>query len=242
MTEVRGFFHRKSTYLVGIPVLVVLAVVVGPFVYINFVQGDPPEKLSFSDVTTSSTARGSSASTTAPPVGVDGVWSVGGSSQVGYRVPEVLFGQSTEAVGRTGAVTGSVTIAGTTVSDATFTADLTKVTSDEGNRDRQFQGRIMDTASFPTATFTLTEPITLASLPANREEVTVKATGDLTLKGKTNAVTFDLTARRNGDTVEVNGSIPIHFADYGISNPSFGPASVGDDGELELLLVLTRAS
>ena len=44
---------------------------------------------------------------------------------VGYRVPEVLFGQSTEAAGRTTRVTGTMTIDGTTVEDATFTADLT---------------------------------------------------------------------------------------------------------------------
>ena len=34
--------------------------------------------------------------------------------------------------------------------------------------------------------------------------------------------------------------MPVHFADYGISNPSFGPAKVGDDGTVEVLLDLTR--
>ena len=43
------------------------------------------------------------------------------------------------------------------------------MTSDEQRRDSQFQGRIMDTATYPTATFELTEPITLDSLPANGE-------------------------------------------------------------------------
>jgi hypothetical protein len=56
----------------------------------------------------------------------------------------------------------------------------------------------------------------------------------------TNAVTVDLLARRNGATIEVNGTIPITFADYDIANPSGGPAQVGDDGEIEFLLVLTR--
>lgn len=35
-------------------------------------------------------------------------------------------------------------------------------------------------------------------------------------------------------------TIPITFADYGIDNPSAGPAQVGDEGELEFLLVLGR--
>lgn len=50
-----GFFRRKGTYLVGVPVLLVLLLVGGPFVYINFIEGDAPAKLSFSSDSTSST-------------------------------------------------------------------------------------------------------------------------------------------------------------------------------------------
>ena len=233
-----GFFRRKSTYLIGVPVLLALLLVGGPFVYINFIEGDAPAKLSFSAASTSTTRAGTSG--TSVPATVDGTWTISEGSKAGYRVKEVLFGQSTEAVGRTTVVTGDFTISGTTVSAATFTVDLTKVTSDQDNRDRQFQGRIMETATFPTATFKLTKPITLATLPANLDEVTVSATGDLTLHGKTQSVTFDVKARRNGATIELNGTIPVTFADYGVANPSFGPASVGDTGEVEFLLVLTQ--
>ena len=31
------------------------------------------------------------------------------------------------------------------------------------------------------------------------------------------------------------------FADYGIANPSGGPAKVGDDGEVEALLIFSKA-
>ena len=233
-----GFFRRTSTYVVGVPVLLALLLVGGPFVYINFVEGDAPAKLSFSADSTSSTRAGTSG--TSVPATVDGTWTIGQGSKAGYRVKEVLFGQSAEGVGRTSAVTGDFTISGTTVSGATFTVDLTKVTSDQDNRDRQFQGRIMETATYPTATFKLTKPITLSTLPANLDEVTVSATGDLMLHGKTQSVTFDLKARRNGTTIEINGTIPVAFADYGVANPSFGPASVGDTGEVEVLLVLTQ--
>ncbi len=136
---------------------------------------------------------------------------------------------------------GNLTIKGTTVPAASFTVDLTTVSSDQANRDRQFQGRIMDTATFPTATFKLTKPITLTSILPNLTEVKVSATGDLTLHGKTTSVTFELIARRNGDKIEVNGTIPITFADYGIDNPSGGPASTEDHGELEFLLAFARA-
>ena len=56
----------------------------------------------------------------------------------------------------------------------------------------------------------------------------------------TNQVTFDLTARRNGATIEVNGIIAVDFDDFEIPDASGGPATVGRDGEIELLLVFTR--
>jgi polyisoprenoid-binding protein YceI len=231
--------RNKKTWFIGIPVLLVIVFVGGPFVYIHFIEGTPPAKLKLSTVTTQ--AKSGSTTTEATSASINGSWKVKSGSAAQYRVPEVLFGQSTTAVGKTTAVTGDMTISGTTVQTASFTADLTKVTSDQANRDRQFQGRIMDTASFPTATFKLTSPIDLGSIPANGKQVTVKATGDLTLHGKTNPVTFDIVAQRNGSTIETNGTIPVKFADYGIPAPSFGPAEVGDNGQLVFLISFTQS-
>ena len=152
----------------------------------------------------------------------------------------MLFGQDNEAAGRTNAVTGDLTIAGTSVNTATFTVDMATVTSDSGQRDGQFRGRIMQTSQFPTSTFELTQPIQLGSVPANLVQVPITATGKLTLHGVTKDVTVDLQARLNGANLEVNGTIPIAFADYNISNPSGGPAQVGDNGEIELLLVFQK--
>ncbi|HZP28629.1 MAG TPA: YceI family protein [Acidimicrobiia bacterium] len=243
---VPGFLRRKRTYLIGIPILVLLVAVVAPYVYIHFIEGPAPEKLTLSDPDSSraTTTTGSDGSAEASSdVSVDGTWKVTkDGTVVGYRVDEVLFGQSATAVGRTNAVTGELTIGGTTVTAGRFTADLTKVTSDRSNRDGQFQGRIMDTATYPTATFELTAPIPLSSIPQNLVKITEKASGDLTLRGKTRPVSFDVVARRNGDKIEVNGSIPITFADWGIPNPSFGPASTEDHGILEFILVFTRRS
>ncbi|HYN17042.1 MAG TPA: YceI family protein, partial [Actinomycetes bacterium] len=171
---------------------------------------------------------------------LDGSWTVGSGSEAGYRVKEVLLGQSTEAVGRTSAVTGELTVSGTEVSSGSFTVDLTQVTSDEARRDSQFQGRIMDTATYPTATFELAEPISLDSLPGDGETVTATASGQLTLHGTTKRVTVELTVVGDGDSFKVSGSIPVAFADYGIANPSFGAVTTEDNGEIEFLLVFTR--
>jgi polyisoprenoid-binding protein YceI len=231
--------RNKKTWFIGIPILLIVVFVGGPFVYIHFIQGDPPAKLKLSTVTTD--PKSDPSSTAATSDSIDGAWKVASGSAAQYRVPEVLFGQSTTAVGKTTAITGDMTISGSTVPTATFTADLTKVTSDQANRDRQFQGRIMDTASFPTATFKLTSPIDLGSVPANGKQVTEKATGDLTLRGKTQSVTFDIVAQRDGSTIETNGTIPVKFDDYGIPAPSFGPAQVGDNGELVFLVSFTQS-
>jgi polyisoprenoid-binding protein YceI len=157
-----------------------------------------------------------------------------------YIVQEVLFGQETEAVGRTSAVTGELTVSGSQVERGSFTVDLTKVASDEQRRDSQFQGRIMETATYPTATFELLQPITLASLPADGSAVTVTANGQLTLHGTAKPVTVELSVQRSGDGVQASGSIPVTFADYGITNPSFGPVTTKDRGEIEFLLAFAR--
>jgi polyisoprenoid-binding protein YceI len=257
---------RVAPWIIGVVAVVIVLAVAGPFVYIHFIQADPPEKLGFDAITTTTTtvpvattAAGTgepSATTTPSPAattaagsgnastaaaGIDGAWKITDGTQVGYRVKETLFGQSTEGVGRTSTVTGQLTAAGTTISAAEFSVDMASIRSDQSQRDNQFRTRIMDVARFPTATFELTAPIDLGSLPADQQQVPVKATGDLTLRGTTKPVTMDLTARRNNGHLEVTGSLSVVFADWGIPNPSFGPASTADNGLLEVLLVFARA-
>jgi polyisoprenoid-binding protein YceI len=225
--------------IAAVAAVAVLAVA-GPFVYIHFVEGDPPAALSLDDVTTStSTTAGGGA---AAREGIDGRWTVAAGSQAGYRVSEVLFGQDAVAVGRTEDVTGSLTITGTSVTDGSFAVDLTTVSSDQSRRDGQFHDRIMQTSRFPTATFALTKPIDLGSTPVDGAEVRSRATGDLTVHGVKRSVTFDVTAKRTSGTIAINGAIPVVFADYGIGDPSFGPATVQDHGVIEFLLVLNPST
>jgi hypothetical protein len=86
----------------------------------------------------------------------------------------------------------------------------------------------------------MTKPLDLGGLPAEGAEKTYKISGKLTLRGVTKDVTIDLLAKRTGGRIAVNGQIPIHFADYSVPNPSGGPASVGNDGSLEVLLVFSK--
>ena len=180
-------------------------------------------------------------STTATSAAGTSQWVATDSSQVGYRVQEVLFGVDTTAVGRTDQVQGTLTIDGTQVSGVDFTVDVASIQSDESRRDNQFRGRVMSADQFPTATFVLTQPIELGVEPADGVEVTTQATGDLTLRGVTNSVTFDLTAKQDDGLIGVQGSIPVLFADYGIANPSNGGISTEDNGLVEFVLVFQPA-
>jgi polyisoprenoid-binding protein YceI len=226
---------RRRLLVAGVALALALALG-GPYLYINAVQDDAPGRLAVAQSDTTATTTGDAGTGGS----LDRTWVAGSGSQAGYRVKEVLLGQDVEAVGRTSAVTGQLAISGTQVISGSFTVDLTQVTSDEDRRDDAFQGRIMDTATYPTATFELTEPITLEELPADGETVTATANGELTLHGTTRAVTVKVTVQRSGDSVQASGSIPVTFADYGIANPSFGPVSTEDNGEVEFLLAFTR--
>jgi polyisoprenoid-binding protein YceI len=180
----------------------------------------------------------------------DGTWNVDTSigsfsdfsgSFVGYRVQEQLSGiGANTAVGRTPDVSGTLTIAGDQVTAADITADLTTLQSDDSRRDGQLQRQGIQTDQFPTAEFTLTQPIS-GTLPAENTEVEVQATGNLTLHGVTKEVTIPLKAKWAGDVIEVAGSTEITFADYNITPPnSFMVLSIADTGTLELQLFFTR--
>jgi len=187
---------------------------------------------------TSVTTTVAPATTTAPAAGPSG-WTIAEGSEVGYRVVEVLVGVDTEGVGRTTQVTGALTIDGTVLTDASFEVDVASISSDDGRRDGAFRGPIMRAETYPTATFTLTQPLDLGTEPVDGAEVAVTAHGELTLREVTRAVDVELTGRMENGRIGVLGSIPVVFADYGIDNPSTAMVTTHDDGLLEFVLVFT---
>lgn len=237
--------HWKGLLAGTVVVIAVLAVGI-PYVYIHLVEGSQPAPLALSDVPSGSTTNAtSSGSTNSGGVSGDvtGTWSVSTGSEAGYRVHETLAGQSTTAVGRTSKVTGSLTLQASTVTAASFTVQVADITSDRSQRDAQFSGRIMDTAQYPTASFTLTKPIALLSVPAIGKTISARATGTLTMHGTSRPVSFALEAKRTASSIAVTGDIVVSYGAYNIDNPSFGGfVSVGDSGTVEFLLVTTRAA
>jgi polyisoprenoid-binding protein YceI len=231
-------WRRLRWWLLGGLVALVIVVVGGTWLYIHVIAGPAPAPLSLKSGPSSGRTSGSASTAAA----VAGTWHVAPGSIVGYRVNEVLAGQNNVAVGRTSHVTGSLDIRGGTVTAASFSVPMDTIKSDESERDVQFNGRIMETSTYPTGTLTLTTPIALGSLPAAGVIRTYHATGDLTLHGHTRKVTFPLAAERTAAGIEVSGSIPILFADWDIGNPSFaGFVTTQNHGLLEFLIKFSRS-
>jgi polyisoprenoid-binding protein YceI len=213
-------------------VLGITAAFAGPVIYRDLVVGEPEA---------APTAALTPGSSTLDASQLTGDWSIGDGSSAGYRVDEVLNGTDVTVVGSTDQVSGTITVDGTSITAATIDVDVASIATDSGNRDDYFRGTAMQVNRFPTATFTLTEPIE-AAVPSDGEVASVDATGELTLHGVTKTVSVPLQAALSGDGVQVSGSIPVTFSDYGVEAPDLGFVSVEDQGTVEFLVAATPAS
>ena len=203
------------------------------------------------DTDTGSTAADQTVDATA---GLDGAWTVevaenAGDLQgepvvsfAGFRVDEVLGGGIGEftAVGRTADVAGSIELTDTALAAATVEVTMSTLRTDNGSRDSRVY-RALNTSEFPLAVFTLVEPVELPAAMAGGEAFSGSAQGDLTIKGVTNRVAFDLQAQLVGDRIVVVGSTGVTFSDYGVTAPT-APivVSVEDHGIMEFQLIFTR--
>lgn len=223
----------------GVIVLGAVAAVAGPVVYRDLIAAPAADTPSLSGTETTGDATGSALD----PADLVGTWSVADGSEAGYRVDEVLNGTDVTVTGRTDKVTGSFTIGdtGLTLDAADLTVDVASIATDSGNRDEYFRTEALRTDEFPTATFVLTDPVTLDSAPAAGDVVQTKATGDLTIAGKTQSVTATIELKSDGKTAEIAGSIPITFSDFGVEAPNLGFVSVEDSGAVEFQLTAAQS-
>jgi polyisoprenoid-binding protein YceI len=215
--------HRLRWILAGAGVLVVLAIAA----FIKLQPTAPPLVLP--------TAAAS------PPAGpVDGTWDVAAGSVAGFRVQETILGLSNDSVGRTDAVTGTITISGDRVTSATFRIDLDAIKAG-GKTQPQF-ATSLGTRQHPTATFTLTQSATLGPAFTSGATTTAAATGQLAMHGASHLATVTFSGRRTSSVLQVAGSIPVTFSDWGIKDPQgYGfLGSLASHGTAEFLLTLDR--
>jgi polyisoprenoid-binding protein YceI len=175
--------------------------------------------------------------------GVDGHWEVipgsgKNTSQVGYTFNEVLPGQEKTTSGRGEGVKGSLVVAGEKLTEGRITVDVESISSDIEKRDINVRNHILQTGTYPEASFEVTKPADLSALPDDGSSGTVDLTGNLTLHGETREVTAGLKVLRTGDNVIVEGKLPVVRADFNLNSPTFVASQIADQGTLDLLLVL----
>jgi polyisoprenoid-binding protein YceI len=242
-----------------VAVALIFAVAVGGYVaYDQVLSGDSVAPLTLPSsspeaATSASPAASAAASASDAPANIDGevagTWNVAAGSLAGYRVRERLANLDAEsdAVGRTSNVTGSITIesAGTTttLTEGTLTVDTTTIASDEDRRDDRLRTEGLQTDQFPTATFTLTEPVEIPSAAVEGTASDVTLVGDLTLHSVTKSVWIPAKAQLVDGTIQVAGSISFALADYDIVAPNVGGfiISIADEGALEFAVNFTKA-
>ncbi|MEM8706053.1 MAG: YceI family protein [Actinomycetota bacterium] len=162
-------------------------------------------------------------------------------SFAGFRVDEELTIGQVVAVGRTGGVSGTVTIEGDQLTGTDITVDMGSITSNDSRREFPIRNAVMAT-DFPTATFVLTEAVALPAGLAAGETVTVDATGELTVAGTTNEATFTINALVRDDGFGViTGSTTITWEDYGVTPPNAPIVlSIDESGIVEFQLIVTK--
>ncbi len=164
-----------------------------------------------------------------------------------FRVREQLARLQfpTDAVGSTGKVTGQIVVNpdGSFVSDQSkVTVDLNDLRTDDQLRDGFIKRTTLQTQRFPTAEFIPTQAGGLPSPLPDTGEHTFQVVGRMTVHGVEKEITWDVTARREGQTVTSAATTKFQFGDFGLQRPQVPVVlSIVDEIRLEVQLVAKQA-
>ncbi|MEM7027980.1 MAG: YceI family protein [Chloroflexota bacterium] len=156
-------------------------------------------------------------------------------SNASYIVDEEFLGG---ALGKLGIAAGEVDVIGSTqtlegqlqlnLADLSaalgtnrFTVNLSTLKTDEDRRDNWIQENGPEFGKFSLAEFVATSLSDTPTSYNDGDEVQFKMNGDLTIRDITNAVTFDVSAKLEGDTLSGTATVPLLMSDFGIDPPNF---------------------
>jgi polyisoprenoid-binding protein YceI len=235
--------NRRNVIIAAVGAALVLGAAGVGVLYLAVFAGSSPQKLTLSSPSPSTSASTGASGSTAGA----GTWSVAAGSQAGYRVREQLASlpAPSDAVGRTTAVTGTFTLtqtaSGYSVTAASFSVDVSQLTSDKAMRDQRIHRQGLESDRYPTATFQLSSPIVLPTGAASGQTIHVSATGALTIHGVTKTVTIPIDGLLSASQIQLVGSISFPFSDFGMTPPSIGGfVSVQNSATMEFKLVLSQ--
>lgn len=184
---------------------------------------------------------------TAAPSGLSGAVTfsiVPEESKVSYEVGETFFNQNNRfnlAIGVTQVISGSVFADldnPPASSIGPIEVDISQFTSDSTRRDNAIRGRWLESSQFPIATFVSTQIVGLPDSYVEGQDYNLTVTGDLTVRNVTRSVTFEVTARLQGDTLLGRAETTVLLSEYNI-----GPIDIAGmlktEDEARLILEFT---
>lgn len=169
-----------------------------------------------------------------PEIPAGGGFVIGEGSEATFTVNEKLawLDLPNDAVMRTVGIAGTIHLDG---QPSVIELDLHSMTSDSDRRDGYVRNRM-----FPdhrTATFTVSGLDDLPDPLPEGEEITRQVEGELSIKGVTKPITFEVQARKDPDKLFVLGRTTFTWDDLELPPPNIpGRIEVKDEVQVEVLL------
>jgi polyisoprenoid-binding protein YceI len=246
MVSLPGNPSKKRVALLAIGGGFTLILVGFSLVYFVLFPTSSPEPFKLANSTTASTGGTSSAPNSTVSVG--GHWNVTTGSEAGYRVREKLgfLPAQSDAVGRTSSITGTAALTeskGTiTITAASFDVAVNTLKSDRSMRDEKIHEIGLESSRYPTATFVLSTPVTLAKNAVTGHITRVSVTGIFDIHGTSKRETLPVEFGLVGPTLETAGSLTFPWSEFGMAAPSVGGfVNVTGKATMEFDLRLQRA-
>lgn len=237
----------RKIILSSLAVIVLAVVGAGAYVWFSGGSGEPSTEVTAPPVT----AAAETTAATEPAV-VEDPAAAGAPEQVVFAIDkeqssvqftlgEVLRGDPMTVVGTTNELAGEVLVDFTDPASSQLgeiVINARTFSTGSGFRDRAVRGPILGSADdeFEFATFV---PTSLEGLPqeaAVGDEVTFTVTGEFTIAGVTNPVTFEVTLLLAAeDRIEGSGSATVTRTDFGLTIPDApGVADVSEEVDLQI--------
>lgn len=196
---------------------------------------------------TKAAAQPTAAAKAAAPAGGVRVYTVAADgTEARFLVREQLANRNlpSDAVGKTKTVSGAVAIDPATgkvdPTQSKFTVNIASLATDVSLRDGFIKRSVLTTDQFPNATFVIKEVKGLATPLPTSGDVQFQIVGDMTVRDVTKPITWDVTAKVDGNTVTGQAKTAFKFAEFNLTQPRVPSVlSIEDNIRLEIDFKLT---
>lgn len=230
----------KRTALIVVAAVVALGLGAFAFIWFSGGSGEPTTELTTPPLATDTTTSTAGADTTSPastspPSSAETTTAgsaaltfvIGEGSQARFELDEELRGSPKHVVGTTPEVVGQVRFDPADPSGAEFSdivINARTFETDSSNRDRAIRSAVvLDSGSdeFELITFTPTAVDGMPDSVAVGDTISFTVTGELTIKGVTQATTFDVEATwTDSGTLEGTAETVVDRTEFGIGIPN----------------------